>query len=219
MASPGSSFGFLEQVASRQSAVSIPTLVEAGGEVALEAAWRAILEVAHGAVDAIRRRLAGESVNYDPPAEAVQQTEHFLESLPLETTDLGTIGPRLVRLVHALDHLTQLHDDLTRVPSAVSGWQPPAEFAAGAQALAMWLDATKDPEASPDPTIFKAVEDASKQLSAERKTDREKLLEDVALQRMATATARAGLESLVWADLALYHAWRLAESLRIASGR
>ena len=83
-----------------ESAVSRldPTLVEAGGEVALEAAWRAILEVAHGAVDAIRRRLAGESVTYDPPVEAVQQIEHFLESLPLETTDLGTIGPRLVRL-------------------------------------------------------------------------------------------------------------------------
>ena len=89
----------------------------------------------------------------------------------------------------------------------------------GARALAAWLDATKDPEASPDPAVFKAVEDASKQLSAERKTDREKLLEDVALQRMPAATARAGLESLVWADLALYHAWRLAESLRIASGK
>jgi phosphate:Na+ symporter len=204
-----------------ESAVSRldPTLVEAGGEVALEAAWRATLEVAHGAVDAIRRRLAGESVTYDPPDEAVQQIEHFLESLPLETTDLGTIGPRLVRLVHALDHLTQLHDDLTRIPPAVSGWQPPAGFEAGARALARWLDATKDPEASSDPAVFKAVEDASKKLSAERKSAREKLLEDVALQRMATATARAGLESLVWADLALYHAWRLAESLRIASGR
>jgi len=202
-----------------ESAVSRldPTLVEAGGEVALEAAWRAILEVARGVVDAIRRRLAGESVNYDPPAEAVQQIEHFLESLPLETTDLGTIGPRLVRLVHALDHLTQLHDDLTRVPSGVSAWQAPPGFAAGAQALAAWLDATKDPEAIPDPAIFKAVEDASKQLNAERKTGREKMLEDVALQRMPTATARGVLEILVWADLALYHAWRMAESLRVGS--
>jgi hypothetical protein len=33
------------------------------------------------------------------------------------------------------------------------------------------------------------------------------------------ATARAGLDTLVWADLALYHSWRLAESLRIASGK
>ena len=121
-----------------ESAVSRldPTLVEAGGEVALEAAWRATLEVAHGAVDAIRRRLAGEPVTYDPPDEAVQQIEHFLESLPLETTDLGTIGSRLVRLVHALDHLTQLHDDLTRIPPAVSDWKPPAGFEAE---LRHWL--------------------------------------------------------------------------------
>ena len=43
-----------------------PTLAEAGGAVALEAAWRAILEVAHGSIDAIRRRLAGEAVQLRP---------------------------------------------------------------------------------------------------------------------------------------------------------
>jgi len=93
-----------------------PTLAQAGGPVALEAAWRAILEVAQGAVDAVRRRLAGEPVTYDPPVESVQQTEQFLESLSLETIDLQTVGPRLVRLCHALDHLTELHEDLTRIP-------------------------------------------------------------------------------------------------------
>jgi phosphate:Na+ symporter len=35
---------------------------------------------------------------------------------------------------------------------------------------------------------------------------------------MPSATARAGLDTLAWANTALYHAWRLAESLRIASG-
>ena len=203
-----------------ESAVSRldPTLAEAGGEVALEAVWRAILEVAHGAVTVIRRRLAGESVTYSPPTEGSEQIDHFLESLPLETIDLGTIGPRLVRLCHALDHLTALHNDLTRIPPAVSGWQPPANFKAGAQALVRWLDATKEPEVVPDPTIFNALEDVSKQLSDEWKTSREKMLEDVAMQRTPMATARAALDTLVWADLALYHAWRLTESLRIASG-
>jgi phosphate:Na+ symporter len=214
---------FIVRISGRgsESAVSRldPTLVEAGGEVALEAAWRAILEVTHGAVDAVRRGLAGESVTYDPPAEAIQQIEHFLESLPLETIDLGTIGPRLVRLIHALDHLTELRDDLTRVPSGVGAWQPQPGFAVGAQALAAWLDVTKDPKAAPDPAIFKAIEDASEQLNAQRKTGREQMLEDVALKRIPTATARTTLETLVWADVALYHAWRLTESLRIASGR
>jgi phosphate:Na+ symporter len=195
-----------------------PTLAEAGGAVALEAAWRAILEVARGSSDAIRRRLAGESIQFEPPLEAVRQIEHFMESLSLETTDLGAFEPRLVRLSHALDHLTQLHDDLREVPPAVSGWQPPAGFAAGLHALAAWLDAIKDPKTVPDPVVLKALEDASKQLSAERKTGRHELLEQVALQRTPTATARGVLELFGWADRALYHAWRLAESLRIASG-
>ncbi|HWU87654.1 MAG TPA: Na/Pi symporter [Kofleriaceae bacterium] len=203
-----------------ESAVSRlePTVAEAGGAVALEAAWRAILEVAHGAVDAIRRQLAGESVKYDPPLEAVQQTEHFLESLSLESTDLTAMGPRLVRLCHALDHLRRLHDDLTRIPPTTSGPQPPAGFEAGSLALAAWLDATKDPEETPNPATVKAIENASKQLSDESKTGRKALLEDVALQRMPAATARIGLETLTWGDAALYHAWRLADSLRIASG-
>jgi phosphate:Na+ symporter len=203
-----------------ESAVSRldPTLARTSGVVALEAAWRAIREVAHDAIDPLRRRLAGESVRYDPPVDAVQQTEDFLESLSLETTDLGTIGPRLVRLCHSLDHLTELHDDLTHIPPAVSGWQPPAGFEAGAQALAAWLQATQDPEVTPDPAVLEAVADASKRLAAERKTGRATLLEDVALQRTPSATARVALEALVWADGALYHAWRLAESLRMASG-
>lgn len=204
-----------------ESAVSRlePGLAKAGGDIALEAAWRAVLEVAHGAVGAVRHRLAGAPVKYDPPAEGVQRIEHFLESLSLETTDLTTIGPRLVRLSHALDHLTELHGDLTGIPPTFTGWRPPAGIEVGAQALAGWLDASKDPGASPAPAIFKALENASKQLSAERQTGREQMLEEVALQNVPTATARAALDTLGWTDLALYHSWRLADSLRIASGK
>ena len=95
--------------------------------------------------------------------------------------------------------------------------QPAADFEAGAQALGSWLDATKNPQEPPARSIFKALEDASKQLNEERKTDRTKILEDTALQRMPMATARAALETNAWADLSLYHSWRLTESLRIAS--
>lgn len=196
-----------------------PILGEAGGEIALEAGWRAVLETAHGSVDIVRRKLLGEAVSYSPPTDAVQQIEHFLQSLSLETTDLTTIGPRLVRLSHALDHLIQLHHDLASLPPAVEGWQAPASFAAGAQALGAWLEATKRPEAKPDPAVFKKLEEASKRLSAEGKADRQKMLEDVALQRTQTGTARAVLETLSWSDLTMYHSWRLAESLRIASGQ
>src|SRR5208282_4222946 len=196
-----------------------PVLAEAGGAVALEAAWRAILELAHGSIDAVRGRLAGDPVGYDPPLEAARKTEQFLESLSLETLDLAAFEARLVRLCHALDHLNQLNEDLTRSPAEVSDWQRPASFGEGAGALALWLDATKVPETAPGPSIFEAMEDASKRLAAERQTGRDKMLQDVALQRTPAETARNVLEMLAWADSALYHAWRLAESLRIAAGR
>jgi phosphate:Na+ symporter len=196
-----------------------PVLAEAGGAVALEAAWRAILELAHGSIDAVRRRIAGESVRYEPPIEASRQAEQFLESLSLETLDLTTFEPRLVRLCHALDHLSQLHDDFTRIPPETSAWQRPAGFEEGPRALASWLETTKDPEAAPGPAIFKTMESASKRLADERETGRDKILQDVALQRMPAETARNSREMLAWADGAFYHAWRLAESLRIASGK
>jgi phosphate:Na+ symporter len=213
---------FIERISGRGTETAVsrldPVLAEAGGGVALEAAWRAILELAHGAVDALRSRLAGDVVQYDPPREATRQIEQFLESLSLETLDLATFEPRLVRLCHALDHLNRLQSDLARMPSEAGDWQPPAGFGEGARALVAWLDATKDPEAAIGPALSEAMENASKRLADDRKTDRDKVLQDVALQRTPAETARSRLEMLAWADGALYHAWRLAESLRIASG-
>lgn len=194
------------------------TLANSGGNIALEAAWRAILEIARDAVNAVRCRLAGESVTFALPIDAVQHIDSFLESLSLETTDLTTIGPRLVRLVHALDHLTELHGDLAQVPTAASNGRLPATFEAGARALVEWLDATKDPETVLNPSIFKTLSNASHQLGAERDSGRTALLEDVALQRVPATTARARLELSAWADRTLYHAWHLAESLQNASG-
>ena len=107
---------------------------------------------------------------------------------------------------------------MKRIPPIAIDWHPPAGFGAGAQALGNWLNATKDPEA-PDPAIFKTLEAASKRLNEERKTGRAKILEQTALQRTPMATARAALETLAWADLTVYHSWRLTESLRIASDR
>jgi hypothetical protein len=63
------------------------------------------------------------------------------------------------------------------------------------------------------------LEAASKELSEERRNGRAKILEETALQHTPMATARAALETLAWADLTLYHSWRLTESLRIASNR
>jgi phosphate:Na+ symporter len=194
-----------------------PSLAEAGGAIALEAVWRAILEVARGGADSVRRRLAGEAVDYEPPVEEVRQIERFLESLSLETLDLGALEPRLVRLCHAVDHLKQLHEDLKDVPPLIAEWTPPSGFGAAAQALGAWLEAQKEPPIAIDPDILDAIESASTQLGAERRTGRDEILEDIARQRTPTATAHQMLETLAWADSTVHHVWRMAKSLSIAS--
>src|SRR5262249_14808893 len=177
------------------------------------AAQPAILEIARGAIDAVRRRLAGEAVTYTPPADDLRRTVDFLESLSLETTDTSTIGPGLVRLAHALDHLERLHEDLARARAPTQVWQPPPGFGEGAQALASWLDATQESDAVPNAGVLDALEKVSARLREECRAVREQLLEDVALQRVRTPTARAGLEQLAWADSALHHAAGVARSL------
>ena len=205
--------------AGAESAVSRldPALAAAGGSVALEAAWRALLELSRPPVDIVRRRLAGEAAVYAPPGEAIRQFEHFIESLALETLDLGAFEQRLVRICHALDHLNRLHIDLNRRPPAGVAFPTPPSFAVGAQALAVWLDATRDPASIVEPAVVAAIEDAALLVAEERRADRDKLLEDVALQRVSTGTARDALETLGWADAAVYHAWRLAASLLAAA--
>jgi phosphate:Na+ symporter len=205
--------------AGAESAVSRldPALAAAGGAVALEAAWRALLELSRPSVDVVRRRLAGEAAVYAPPGEAMRQLEHFVESLSLETLDLGAFEQRLVRICHALDHLNRLHVDLIQRPPAGADFSPPPSFAAGAQALAAWLDATRDPGATGGLEAVAPIEDAARLVAEERRAGRDKLLEDVALQRVSTGTARNALEALGWADGAVYHVWRLAASLLTAS--
>ncbi|MEJ8810106.1 Na/Pi symporter [Variovorax ureilyticus] len=195
-----------------------PAVARTGGTIALEAAWRAILEVARGAVDAVRATLAGERAGYVPPTQAIQQIEQFLESVSLDTIDPSLGEARLVRICHALDDLSTLQRELARIPAAVGDWQPPPGYAAGARALATWLDATKDPESAAGTAITSPVEEARAQLVHERKAERERLLGEVALRRVPAATAASALESLRWAESASQGAQQLIESLDTARG-
>lgn len=44
------------------------------------------------------------------------------------------------------------------------------------------------------------------------------MIEDIVQIRAPMATARAFLDAHAWGDRALYHTWRLADSLRVAAG-
>ena len=184
--------------------------------MALEAVFRALLEASRGAVDAARARLDGESVVFEPPQDSMRQITRFIETLSLETLDTAETESRLVRLVHAIDHLKQLHEDLRQAPTQATSTSH--INAAGAAALSAWLEAQKTTNDN-TPGILEAIAAASQQLTAEKTSAREKILEAVALQRMSAPAADQALQSLEWADSATYHAWRLVNSLYVASNR
>ena len=122
-----------------------------------------------------------------------------------------------MRLCHAIDHLKRLDELLGAAVRTGVGWTPPASFGAGAKALAVWLDASKDPATAIPTGVFEEISSASSRLSADRKTEREKILESVARQQTTVANGDERIEALLSADRALYHSWRLIDSLRIAS--
>jgi phosphate:Na+ symporter len=190
-----------------------PALAEAGGPVALEAAYRALDELSRGAVDAVRGRLDGEDVVFEPPQEDLRQVERFIETMSLETLDSADMEPRLVRLVHAIDHLKQLHEDLQK-PRVASEWPPSPAAGAGAKALRDWLESGADKTAA-----LREVEATAAAIADQRKTAREEILAAVARQQTGAAAADVALQSLQWSDEALQRSWRLLKSLQVASGR
>jgi hypothetical protein len=52
----------------------------------------------------------------------------------------------------------------------------PQSIGAGAQALAAWLDAAKDPMSAVPACIFDDISSTASQVAADRKAEREKLL-------------------------------------------
>lgn len=200
--------------AGAESAVSRldPALAAAGGAVALEVARRALLELSRPPVDIVRRRLSGEAATY-ASTEPVRQLEHFVESLSLETLDLGAFEQRLVRICHALDHLNRLQFDLIDRPPVGVDFPPAPSFTASAQALEATSSMRPATRARP---LDRRLSRQSGMLRIWSRGLHE-LLEDVALPRVSTRTARNVLEALSCADGAVYHVWRLAESLRSAA--
>src|SRR5262249_33292160 len=83
--------------------------------------------------------------------------------------------------------------------------------------VAAWLEASSDPTATVDPAVDQAIHEASMRLREDSRSERERLLGDVALKRTTASTARGALDALGGADGALSGASRLAESLQTAA--
>jgi len=200
-----------------------PTLARASGPVALEAAWRALVDLTVSALQPLRSRLAigeGDANDLLPDWHTARA---FIENLRFEGTDPGATPQRRVRLWHALDHLGRLLKDLGE-PTPPRGQAPPADAATAEatrqaiEAIDAWTAAATH-EFHDQPTDpVAAMEAASHHLAASRKSARASLLEKVALGQWQTAHAMAELDRIRWTDGAFYHAWRLVHSLHGAAG-
>lgn len=185
-----------------------PTLAAAGGQIALEAAWRAMTDITKSAFHLLKSRISGEKEEMPDLQDEIQQVRSFIEGLHFESSAPALDVERRIGLWHALDHLSRLSHDLSETPFNRFNQAPfEAELQQATSALDAWLTENNGENLA-------QLEASSTHLAEARKKVRKELLEQVALGRSQPQEATAMLEGILWIDGALYHAWRAANALR-----
>ena len=196
------------------------TLAAAGGTVALEAAWRALRETASHAVRTIPAGWNGAPADPAARHEARLRIHSFLAALRPAESESPETTERRTRLWHALDHLEQLEEDLAMpppLPDPASERAAPAALPRAMRALARWAEIPSDPHRSPSDAVMEELAAAAAELAQARRHGRDGTLAEVAAGRLSSQAGRTALDRLRWADGAVFHAWRLAESIRRAA--
>ena len=193
-------------------------LAHAGGPVAMEAAWRALLELTAAAFTALKLRSQGHRPPDMEIIAEIRKVADFIEQLRFESTDPQTLPDRRARLWHALDHLHKLAEDLSEPSNHALAADVGDDTRMGVAALDAWLawEAAETPHDGESAVAMLA--DASQRFASARKTHRAELLDQLGFGSVKPAEAMAALETLRWLDGAYYHAWRLADSLNRAAG-
>ena len=196
------------------------TLAAAGGTVALEAAWRALLETASHAIRTIPAAWNGAPADPAARHEARLRIHSFLGTLRPADSEAPETTERRTRLWHALDHLEQLEEDLAMppfLPDPSSERAAPAALLRAMRALSRWAETPGSPHLSPDDTIMEELAAAAAELAQARRHGRDGTLAEIAAGRLSSQAGRTALDRLRWADGVVFHAWRLAESIRRAA--
>jgi len=189
-------------------------------EVALEAGGRALKEAAAELFDAARRRLAWANRGYhDSGFERIQKRDladpgiFYPRSNTCRTTSRWLT--RIVRQIHAVDHLLRLthllepahahldHLDDPKLSQALQQTDRLRSVSAGAGLRGE----TDDPEWLSD------VRQTSLSLSELRRRDRLLMLQATALGSWDPDRALGLLDTVRWLDRISYHAWRISHHL------
>lgn len=189
------------------------TLAAAGGAVALESAWRALVELSATAMTNLKNRPIGKPKASEDLQTDLRKISEFIQDLRFEGTDPQTLSDRRARLWHALDHLRRISNDLAKPPTQPPAPATTAMIARGAKALNEWLQWAAGNSPAGGEAVVATLEQFSLDLANMRKTGRTELLDHLGSGGIRPDEAMANLDSLRYYDGAYYHAWRLADSL------
>lgn len=185
-------------------------------EVAVEAVRRTLadcaLELFTAARHNLQRKPGTGTAQPAGVAEALREARRFLADVPPFPEDTGQTHPRL-DVVHALDHLDQLADQLDLAPVTALGAAEPRIARAREKLLAVIAGAESRIIEQPDRPGLKSLQHRAEELAELRRTGRQALLGETAAGRLSPETASDYLDAVRWLDTIAYHAWRTAAHL------
>lgn len=196
-----------------------PTLAKAGGSIALEASWRAMAETAASAFAHVRARM--ENAASTPPEIAIELTQigDFIMKSSHNSDDNDPLASRRARVWHAYDHMVRLAEDFemphVSLPTDEQTWEVVKCAHDALNAWCVWL--AGDARTRGEPPV-PGMEAASLAVRDLRKARRDRVLRDLAAGQSQPTNANRELESLRWLNGAVYHAWRVADSLQQSMG-
>jgi phosphate:Na+ symporter len=191
-------------------------------EVAVEAVRLTLAEISAELLARARARLAPGATTGADPAEAARlalaETRRFLGQIPPYQTQSDRPSPRLA-VVHALDHLDQLADEMDKPGAAAPAFDDTRLARARAQTVQALTEAGGWLEASDQPAPAASLEAQSLALAALRREGRKDILAETAAGTLSPEAADARLDAMRWLDALTYHAWRVVHHLGNAQGR
>jgi len=196
-----------------------PTLAKAGGSIALEASWRAMTEIATESFAHVQARINNTPSPQPETATELTHIGDFIMDSGRSGADDNPLSARRLRVLHAYDHMDRLVEDFELPHVALSddeATQQTVELVHNA--LADWIAWSREDAATRGAPPVEMLEQASNAARDLRKSRREIILRALADGQAQPANATRELESLRWLKSATYHAWRVADSLRLSMG-
>ncbi len=196
-----------------------PTLAKAGGSIALEASWRAMAEIAGDAFCGIQARMKNSVAPRSETATELTHVGDFIMESGRGGGDDDPLSARRLRVLHAYDHMARLAEDFDLPHVALSDYERTrATVKLADEALQAWIVWSREDAKARGEAPVSQLEAASIAVRDLRKARRDQILRSLADGQAQPLSATRELESLRWLNGAIYHAWRVADSLRQSMG-